>query len=194
MREEFSRATAEILLKNYKQKQEFLQTRFTPEIGQFAELAKTPHILFLSASGWNRSGGNVAKNVALGVLFGAMPTHQYGCTIALGLVNAQSSEMAWFTIQSLEINPENAGHLGKLVAAALKYFNPIVALQAIPKNVHINVYTNGMGTISGIMVQVKKKSIIVKTHRGKLKEIPIEKIRSVQNDIDQEFYYQGITK
>ena len=192
MREEFGRTTTEIL-KNY-QKQPFLQARFAPEIGQFAELAKTPYILFFSASGWNRSGGNVAKSVALGVLTGVTPAYQYGCTIALGIVNAQSSEMAWYTIQNKELNPENANHLDKLVTEALKYFNPLVAIQTVPKNIDINVFTNGVGTISGRLVQIKKTGIVVKPHRGQLKEIPIEKIRSIQNDINKEFYYQGISQ
>lgn len=72
-----------------------------PEVGRFADLADTDHLLFVRGSAFGSSGGAVARDAAVAaatmILFGGLSVPSMnGLSIELVLVDANTAEVVWY--------------------------------------------------------------------------------------------------
>ena len=72
-----------------------------PDVGIFANLAKTDYLLFVRGTGYQTSGGAKARDVAVGaisaILFGSYAGSQWtGMVLEIGLVDGNTGELLWY--------------------------------------------------------------------------------------------------
>jgi len=141
--------------------------KFTYSVGSdvnaFADLNDCDVLIFVKEEGIKKSAGEIAKDVAKGVLLSAaclligavyIPIPQVAATLVhIAIVDANDGDILWYTNNSYNVNwdPENQKHLQRLVKSLLKPF-PDSAFKEEKKE---------KGLIEEIKVIEEKESLVV---------------------------------
>ncbi|MBC8400991.1 MAG: hypothetical protein H8E14_05840 [Candidatus Marinimicrobia bacterium] len=202
-KDDFYRALKEADEKKYTRKDPFLSVAVSSEIGQFAELAGTPYLLFFSGRGWYRSGGNVAKAAATSIIIGVLSGGSYipvpvpgQMSLTMALVNAKTLEVVWLSSDSSERNPVNPYDISDISNKLLGRMIPFSQAPSgsgtgmtIPPNAYITVYTSDRGTITGTLVKSDPHEIQVKVEKDEVVMIPVTSITTVKDSHSNKLYY-----
>jgi len=117
-----------------KRKQRKFTYTLGSEVNVFADLADCDILVFVKEEGIKKSAGEVAKDVAKGVVLTAVcllvgviyiPIPQTTATLVhIAIVDSNDGAILWYMNNSSNVNynPENQKHISKLIKSMIKYF------------------------------------------------------------------------